>query len=511
MSGLISLGLFGLALVLVVIGLLLGLLRGTLKSVIRFVSVVISFVVSLTVCLQFAPRIEALCQDRNVVELVETLGVSVTGADGLLEVLAHFDAATLQYIFMLPASLIAVPLAFVLLFIIISTVFFLVLWVLCLILRIGKGEKTMLSRLIGVGIGFVQSILVAVVIFTPIVGILDTVALVAESDSITVEEGAPIYNEEGALDLGALIVDVGSLARGPMPSVFGALGARAIYSSFTNITVDGEQLDVKAVSAELAEIGFVMLRLNYFNPIEISDVHKVALRDTVCAIDKSEYTEQILSGVMRGIASAYAEGDITLVAGEPYYSFINSIVLVFSDSSKDNVASDFRTIIDIYIIISEERFFHATAESDGKMRETLIRRDENGDMVIDRIMALLDENPRMSGIRSAIGKMSISVMANNISFDADTEAVYSEVKAGLTETLKIDKSAYGSEEEYLDAVAASIEETMTASGIELTPEIYRSMAEHVNENYEAGRETTDADADNLLISYYAAYSTNAQQ
>lgn len=506
-SPIISFGLIGVFLALLVIGLFLGLLRGTLKSLIRLLAVVVAFAVSLAICLQVAPNIEAVCRDKNVLELLESFGIAAVGNADIEMMLSHLDAATLQHLLMVPTSVIAVPIMFVLLFFLISLVLLILLWLLCLIMRIGKGHKTATSRFIGMGIGILQSILVGVVVFTPVVGALDTVAAISESECVTAEPGQPIFNEEGKIDLGALVVDVGSSKNSLVPTVFGSIGSRSIFGAFTNVTVAANAVNLQDEAVGLAEIGFELLRLDYFNPIDISDEHKDAIRDMLAAIDKSPYAERTLAGVMRAVSDAYVSGDIVLIAKEPYFTIIDTVLRAFEGSTNETVTQDFKTVADLYIMMSEERFFYAVSESDKATRSMFVRKNAEGEMVIDRMIDILDSNPRMGRLLSVVGEISISMMSNNISFSDDqTKPVYNEVKTGLGETLSIPKEDYATEEEYVEAVSESIEEVLTSSGIELEPEIYKSMAEYVNQNYQGGTAPTDEDINRLLISYYAAYA-----
>ena len=513
MSSIISLGLVGIFLVLLVIGLLLGLIRGTLKSLIRLAAVAVAFGASLFICLQIAPYIENICRDKTALELLSELGIAITGNADVEMLLSHLDAVTLQYLVMVPTSVIAVPIMFVLIFFLISLALLIIFWLLCMIMRIGKGEKSKTSRLIGMGIGALQCMLVAVVVFTPVIGVIDTVAAIAESESITAEAGQPIINEAGALDIGALIVDVAECKSSPVAQAFGAIGSRGIFGAFTNVTVDGMEVNLQNEVVGLAEIGFEFLRLDYFNPIEISDEHKDAIRDLLSAIDDSPYAKRILSGVMQTAADAYSGGDIVIIANEPYFTILDSVFRIFDGSDGETVVEDFRTLSEIYILMSEERFFFAVSESDKATRNMFIRKNAEGEMVIDRMLNLLDDNPRVGVLLSVIGEISISMMSNNISFsDAQAKPVYNEVKTGLGEkTLAIKKTDYESEEEYVEAVSDSIEEVLTSSGIELEPEVYQSMAEYVSENFEGGEMPSDDEINRLLLSYYAAYAPTEEQ
>ena len=512
MSSVISLSLIGVFLALLLIGLFLGFLRGMLKSLIRLLSVGAAFLVSLISCIQLAPYIESVCHDKSALEILHESGVVITGNADIEMFLSHLDAATVQHLIMVPMSVIAVPLAFVLIFILLSLVLLIVSWLLCLILRIGKGGKTKISRLAGMGIGALQCVLVGIVLFTPVVGALDTVAAIAETDSITAEPGQPIFTEEGKIDLGALIVDVAACKSGPMPQAFGAIGSRSIFGAFTNVTVDGKALNLQNEAVGLAGIGLELLRLDFFNPIDISDEHKDAIRDTLAAIDESPYAERILAGVMRAVSDAYIDGDIVLVAKEPYFTIVDTVLRAFEDGTEQTVIEDFNAVADLYIMMSEERFFYAVSESDKATRSMFVRKNAEGEMVIDRMIGILDSNPRMGKLLSVVGEISISMMSNNISFsDEQTKPVYNEVKAGLGETLSIPKDDYATEEEYVEAVSESIEEVLTSSGIELEPDIYKSMAEYVNQNYQGGETPTDEDINRLLISYYAAYAPTEEQ
>ena len=139
------------------------------------------------------------------------------------------------------------------------------------------------------------------------------------------------------------------------------------------------------------------------------------------------------------------------------------------------------------------------------MTDILTRKDENGETVVNKVIAILKSNERTKPIVVTLTKISVSSMANKLGTGEDTAAIYENVKSGVNETLKIKKTDYQSTEEYTAAVSASLDQTLTDNGIELEADIVDSMAQYVTDNYSDVESVTDEELNDIILSYYDAY------
>ena len=91
----------------------------------------------------------------------------------------------------------------------------------------------------------------------------------------------------------------------------------------------------------------------------------------------------------------------------------------------------------------------------------------------------------------------------------DVVAVYENLKTGLQDVTALRKDDYETDEEYKGAVSDKLDETLKGEGIELETDIIDKMADYVADNY-AGAELSDADVDDILLSYYDAYKATGE-
>ena len=204
---------------------------------------------------------------------------------------------------------------------------------------------------------------------------------------------------------------------------------------------------------------------------------------------------------------------MTIVADEPYIGVIKELIHVFTDSNEDNIARDLDTVVDVYVILSEEGFFTSAYLEEGALRDVLISKDENGETVIQRVMNTLDSNPHTRPVKDALARVTVTIIQNSMDFGEGTEELYENMKTGFTDTLNIEKTDYETEEEYVAAVENSIASVFEENGIEADEEIVASMAQHVNEQDYSGQEITEQEINDLILSYYDAYveSTGATE
>ncbi|MBQ8302673.1 MAG: CvpA family protein [Clostridia bacterium] len=528
-NGLISTASFGLlitALVLILFGAFKGMRRGIIRQSVRFGTIVLSLIAAYISAQTVTSTIVDFCSNGTIADLVNQIGANSDGSlDAYMGLLASFDAETAQYLLLLPATTVLAPIAFVLVFLATSALLYVVYVVLTFVVRIFGRRKGMVPRLVGAAIGAVQGVIVVIVLFTPIVGIVDLGAEVAttyveamdKEEEGTPEEASADEGNEGAyddnymatgqesVDYRLLADELNSFNSSPAMAVFGGLGARGLYNSFTRVSVDGEVIDFGGVFSEVANVFFEAGELEGFRWDAVTEHDREILHSIVDKVDDSRYTKLILSGFLRGFARASESGELELVADEPYIGVIRELIHVFTDSNEDNIARDLDTVVDVYVILSEEGFFTSAYIEEGSLRDVLISTDENGEMVIQRVMNILDSNPHTRPVKDALARVTVTIIQNSMDFGEGSEELYENMKTGLTDTLSIDKTEYETEEEYVAAVEDSIAGVFEENGIEADEEIIATMAQHVNEQDLSGQEITDAQINDLILSYYDGY------
>ena len=511
------------ALVIILFAAFKGMRRGIIRQSVRFATIVLSLIIAYISAQTISSTIVNAMSVGTVADLINQYGVNANGSmDAYMGLFESFDAETAKYLLLLPATTIFSPIAFVLVFLVTSAVLYVAYIVLTFLLRFLKRRKGLITRLIGAAIGAVQGVVVVVILFTPIVGLVDLAEEVAvtyveamdEADAGTPDEASEddLHNQED-VDYRIIAEGLTAAKNSPAMAVFGGLGARGLYDSFTRVNVDGEVVDFSGVFSEVAQVFFEAIELEGFQWDAVTENDREVLHSIVDKVDGSRYTKLILSGFLRGFARASESGAMTIVADEPYIGVIKELIHVFTDSNEDNIARDLDTVVDVYVILSEEGFFTSAYLEEGALRDVLISKDENGETVIQRVMNTLDSNPHTRPVKDALARVTVTIIQNSMDFGEGTEELYENMKTGFTDTLNIEKTDYETEEEYVAAVENSIASVFEENGIEADEEIVASMAQHVNEQDYSGQEITEQEINDLILSYYDAYveSTGATE
>ena len=507
------------ALAIILFAAFKGMSRGIIRQSVRFATIILSLIVAYISAQTISSTIVEAMSVGTVADLINQYGINADGSmDAYMGLFESFDAQTAQYLLLLPATTVFSPIAFVLVFLATSFALYIAYIILTFFLRFLKRRKGLITRLVGAAIGAVQGVVVVVILFTPIVGLVDIASEVAnayvgqqgevEDASVVAtsdeQNGGTLYTTE---DVDYIFIANGLKAakNSPAMTVFGGLGARGLYNSFTRVNIDGEVIDFGSVFSEVAQVFFEAIELEGFKWDELTEQDSEVLHSIVDKVDGSRYTKLILSGFLRGFARASESGAVSIVADEPYISIIKELIHVFTDSSEDNIAGDLDTVVDVYSILSEEGFFTSAYLEEGALRDVLIAKDENGETVIQRVMNTLDSNPHTRPVKDALAKLTVTIIENSMNFGEGTEELYENMKTGLSDTLNIDKAAYDTEEEYVLAVEDSIASVFEENGLEADEEVISSMAQYVNEQDFSGKEITDAEINDLILSYYDAY------
>ena len=140
------------------------------------------------------------------------------------------------------------------------------------------------------------------------------------------------------------------------------------------------------------------------------------------------------------------------------------------------------------------------------MLTTLTKRDENGITTVKKVIDTINKNERTKPLTTMLTNLSVSVMRDATGLDESTLATGDNIKASINaKTMKLNKSDYASEEEYVAAVSDSLDETLKENNINLEKEVVDNMAKYISDNYGDKSEISDEEANDILLYYFDAY------
>ena len=474
-----------------------GLRRGLFRQLSHTVFMLVSAAASFFITKSFVATLFGDLANMTVEEILAAAeGSGATLSEDVSGLIASFDAETLQHILALPISLLVAPVMFALLFIVINLIGKLISFIICKIARVPKGHGV-LSRLLGLAIGAAEGALVAAIVLLPISGI--TTSLDSAMDTLRADEASTeivaAYDEVMA-----------PVAECPIFPLINSVGGDAILTSLATVDIDGEAADLRgelSVGVKLYAEGMKLEGVD-FKALTADD--KSAIEGLIGVVNGSDYLTALTSGLFRGIAFSADEGYINVGAEPPFDKLIDTLFDVFKTSSKDNLAADLDTIKEVLYILSDDGVLLALeSEEEGAIEDALASEDVDGNTAIRRLIAIINENEHTRPLVATLTEISVAILCEDLGVDGDTAELYENVKAGVEDVLSIKSDDYANDDEYVEAISASLNETLTANNIELKPEIIDTMADYIKDNHKDLENITDEEINDVLLSYYDAY------
>lgn len=516
--------------VLALIGLIKGLTRGICRQTVRSMTVICAAILAFIIARSLIPAIRDYVDGKTVGETVGAVGLSGVYESALPEeirnIVGCFDSEFLGTVVSLPIMTVVVPVLFVLLFIVLSAVLLLVHVILCGVFGFAKRKNNIATRLLGGVLGLVQGVAVAAILIFPAAGLLTVSAEAAEQ--IRAESTVSAGESTAAVPLEGEVTDGGAgggetqptflelydkilkpIYDSPVITLVNKCGGDAMMSAFCTDGEGEEKTDMR--EGVVAIIGVVndASGMNGMDMQKLTEDDKAKIDALIARIERSDYLSSVVAGFIRGIAVAVDSGYLEVQGEEPYKGIMESGIAVFRDTNESTLHADLKTIRDVYFLMSDEDVVLALAGAEGamSMEDALAQTDENGDTVIRRVSAMLNENEHTRSLTGVLTKVSVSIMAKAYGdgLGIDAEQTYENVKSGLSKISGIDKGL--TDEKYTAEVASTINTTLKGSEIDLEPGVVDEMAKYVTENYKEkpDGELTDKELDDIIISYYDAY------
>ena len=398
-------------------------------------------------------------------------------------------------------ALVLVPVVFVTVFWLLKLLTVVIYWIVTAIAGMRKRRTKMTSRLLGALVGAVQGALIAAVLLLPLSGFASITrecraALTAE----TVSEDKRAANEE------FFTYWIDDVTSNPVLTAIGNMGGNALFGNMTSITVGEEKVSSVNSVKTLVSVYMETDDISGMDPMSPSKESQTALENAVDIIGDDPYTATVAAGLMRGINTATDNGSLVIVAEEPMASFVNDVIDVFEDSTKDNFEGDLDTVLHVYFILGDNGVLSSLDDSE-ELRRTLVTLHADGKTVINYVVDELYLNPRTAHIVNSLTEMSIKIMCDSMGLSDDATALYESVKVGVNNVLSLNEADYASREDYVADVTSNLDTTLKAHDINLDENTLNTMSNYIADNYSDVSEITDEDINRALLSYYGAYSS----
>jgi uncharacterized membrane protein required for colicin V production len=499
----VALGCVGVVLLFALIGALKGFRNGLCRQLIRIIFFAISVVASFIITEKLGDFALGWLKGKTVGDITALFGLDINSlASPIPEILNALEPEVILDIVAIPLAVIVLLLAFLLLNCILNPILSLIGKLVAGALGFSKSKNNILTRIGGFALGLVQGVAIALITLLPITAVFNAYGDLVESI------------EEPSSDVDNLIIStyesyVADAEEGPIVDVIDLLGGEFIVSRLSTGEVGDLTKDMRTELPILYGVYSDVTKLSGVQLSALTPENKAAIRSITDRIGDDPFTASIVSGIIRSGATIIDDGVIPLEGmEEPFSTLIHSVIRMLKTTDRNTIKADMTTVENVCFIISDSGALGFITGDGGDITDLLVKKDENGNTVIDNVVNELNANPRTAHLVTELTQISISIMLGSNTLNAEAVEKYESIKTSSNSILAANNAEYDTPEEHKAAVSATLEETLKENDIELEPEVIDGMAEYVmnNEVFAGKEELTDEEFNELMLSYYSAYA-----
>ncbi len=497
-------------LLIVIFKMIGGMRQGFWRQLVRTGRFIAAAIISFIIASSISGAIIGMFDENTFKDLLNTVeGYGIPITDSIRTIVTCFSPETFEYLLLLPAAVILVPLIFTLLFIVLNNILKIASAIIIKVLGFEKAS-TSPSRLGGAVLAGIEAVLLFIILLLPVTGVLsiidDAYDVVFESqenqeDDAIVEQYETIFMP---------------FTSNPAIKFMGKLGSNALSATFATVNIDGEKANVRQDIMEIIHIVLVdgpALKGADFN--NLTDENKAAIDSIIDSVGDSPFLSGILVGFINGMGHAMNNGVFPIDFGE-FDDVMDGVVEYLCGFSAATFGEDIHTIVNVYYAISDSGVLTDMKESDSNIMDLLEQKREAGDDVVSNIIEILKGNSRTNSLLTAMTKALISnIIPEDATITVDgveVEVSYDTVKNSVNEILTVKKEDK-TEEEFKEELGNTLDEALKDNKIELEEEVIDGIVDHINENYDeiysivgdVDGELSDEQFNDILLEYYNAY------
>lgn len=406
-SSYIALGIAGICGVLMLLGALAGLRRGITRQTVRFLTIIVSILISFFAATGITNGVLGYFDGKTLEEAITQLAgaEALEGMDGIvLAILNGISPAAVQQILALPFALFLAPIAFMLVFIVVSALMGIVHKIVSGACGFTKRKNNALTRLLGFVLGGLQGIIVTAVILVPVSGVLgmvgDTVAQVERlEDTAMASTGDEGDDTSDEFDMAAILDIYDEYLRdaveSPVLKLTNTLGGELLSKQISTVKIAGKKQDVRETIPALVEIAVDAMGLADLDINNLTQDDKDTIKGLVDKVMNQPLTSTIIVEGFRAAAGAVESGAIDLSELEaPLDDIVSAAVSVYADSTVDTVKSDLTTFCEVFFIVADSDIIKNPDDIDPI---ALITAPDDENLII-RVLEVIADNPNFNGV-----------------------------------------------------------------------------------------------------------------
>ena len=486
-------------LVIIIIKMLSGMRQGTWRQLVRTGMTLIAAAASYITATTLSDGIIGSLNVNNLEGLIVAVeGNSPEIGEVIRNALASVNSELIEFILLLPATLILIPLLATIIFLVLNLILKIIRAVITKIVGFKKAKSNS-QRLGGALLAAVEALIFITMVILPFSGVL---GLVDEtySEAIEAAEGEEKVELESTYDEYLL-----PLTKNPAICFVNALGAEVMSDGIATVDMGGQHINMKDEVLGVAHLMLVdigALEDADFNAL--TEENKAAISSIINTLSQSPFMSKLLVGVLQSSAGAFENGLIPIQMGGEYESLFNELLAYLGGITDQTLETDLNTIKDLYFTISDSGVLTAAREG-GDIMALLQEQREQGDDSISKLVTILQSNSRTAPMVKALTEALISSLSSGVELEGDVSVTYDELKGGMNDVLAVKPDSYATEEEYKEALSDTLDGTLRNYGIELESEIVDSIADYIDTEYSEVLEFSDEEFNDVLLHYYDAY------
>ena len=496
----VAVSLLCLFLVVVIIKMLSGMRRGTFKQLLRTGTTLLAAIIAYGVAVILSNSIIGGTNMQSIEDFIVLIENNIPGAGDIIrQALSTFNPEVFEYLIILPAAIIIMPLTATLIFLIINFIFNIVRSVLLKVFGFKKAKKNS-QRLGGAMLGAVEAIIWIIMVSLPITGIIG-LADSACTDAIETDgentELISTYEEY-----------IKPFSNSPAYTFIDSLGSGAMADGIATITVNNEKTNLRDELSSVVHIGIVEIpALEGADFAALTSENKMSLDNIIASIDRSPFISSVVAGAVQSSSGIMNSEFIPFDREGEYSGIFFSIIEFLEGVTQKTLAKDLDTVKSVYYLLSDSGVIKKVQEGERDIMALLAQMQKSGDDTIVKMIAILQANERTTPIIKAMTEALLRSLSTEVKLPggATITVSYDTVKEGINKVLQLDKEDFNNIIEYKDELVETLDNVLQENGIKIEEDIVDSIANYIDKNYSKFDEITDEQFNDVLLHYYDAY------
>ena len=504
----IAVGILGLFLIFIILKMLFGMGRGTWRQLVRTGATLLAAIVSFVAGDIIAGRIVGSLDVNNLETLIQEVEAQLPQSGNIIRsVLGTIDTEMIEYILLLPATIILIPILTTVMFLVINLIFKIIRGILIKILKFKKA-KTNPQRLGGALLAAVEGLIWVTMVLFPLTGLM-TLADAAYTEAMNAD-GASTELRETYDEY------ISPFTENPVFTFVESIGADAMTNSIATVRLGGKRTNMRHQVLSVAHIFVVDARaLQGADFTALTAEQQAALESILDTLAESPFTSGLMVSTLNTIPTIYQSGLIPMDdmnIGE-FSPIIDSLMAFLAEINADTLGTDLDTVMDFYFGFCDSGILGALSGGEDIMK--FISEDYNGERHILTMLNTLSGNARTKGIVDGLYNLVLSAAFSGSGDESDGEnnvmadVNISDVREGLNNIVSINRDQYETVEEYREVLSDTISTTINDTiGVELDQETAEEIADYVDENFsEQIGELTDEEFNELVFEVIDIYQS----